>query len=150
MAEVKYRIISNDSELNNAPVPALKTELTVLEEWLLDDGDAIAFVMHELTTGEHDEFDLSDKVFDKAGQIIRFKTGGKNYRWLARTTRDGDGNRVWPTDEACEARLKPLGKSLTNKMVTAANKVNYGDDAESADEAEVDAEGKSEGAQSSS
>jgi hypothetical protein len=52
------------------------------------------------------------------------------------------------TAEACEKRLKPLGKSITNKMVTAANKVNYGD-AESPDEAVADAEGNSEETSSS-
>jgi len=147
MAEVDYEIVSSDSELGDAP--ELKTELVVLSEWPNRNGKATAFVMHEMNTGEHDEFDLSDKVFDKGGNLIRFKRGGRDYEYLARCTRDGDGQRIWQNAEACEKRLKLLGKSITNKMVTAANKVNYGD-ATSADEAEGDAEGKSEGAQTSS
>lgn len=147
MPEVDYEIASCDSELGDAP--ELKKELLVLPEWLNKRGKATAFVMHEMNTGEHDEFGLSDKVFDKAGQIIRFKRGGRDYDYLARCTRDSDGQRIWATAEACEKRLRPLGKSITNKMVAVANKVNYGDTA-NADEAETSAEGKSEGTQTSS
>ena len=146
MGAPKYRIVSSDGELDAAPRPALKQELLVLEEWDLGGGECAAFVMHELSTGEHDDFDLSDKVFDKSGNLVRIKRGSRNYEWLARTTRDGDGQRVWQTAQACEDRLKPLGKSITNKMVAAANKVNYGDDASSPGEAVEDAEGKSDGA----
>ena len=154
MSEVKYRIVSSDAELDKATTPTLKKELVILDEWQIkaDDGEmyAVAYVMCELSTGEHDEFDRSDKVFDKFGQVTRLKVGSKQYEWLARTTRDGDGQRVWHTAEAAEKRLKPLGKSITNKMVTAANKVNYGDDAESADEAVASAEKNSEETSSSS
>lgn len=151
MGDVKYRVISNDGELDKAAVPELKTELVILEDWLIkaDDGEeyAVAYVMHELSTGDHDDFDRSDKVYDKFNQVIRLKPpGSRQYEFLARTTRDGDGQRVWPTAEACEKRLKPLGKSITNAMVTAANRVNYGDDNSTPDEAVADAEGNSEGA----
>lgn len=151
MSEVKYRIISTDSELDKATAPELRKELVVLETWLLEDGFAVAYVMHELPTGEHDDFDRSDKVFDKFNQVVRLKPpGDKQYEWLARTTRDSDGQRVWHNAEDCKKRLKPLGKYITNKMVTAANKANYGDDAESADEAVASAEGNSEETSSSS
>lgn len=146
MAEPKYRIVCNDSDLESAPKPALKKQLLVLEDWDLGNGECAAFVMHELNTGEHDEFELSDKVFDKTGNLIRIKRGNRQYEWLARTTRDGDGQRVWQNVDECEKRLKPLGKSITNQMVTAANKVNYGDDVSTPDEAVEDAEGKSDGA----
>jgi len=144
MSEVKYRIISTDAELDNAPPPDLNKELVILEDWLLEDGSCVAYVMHELSTGEHDDFDRSDKVYDKFGQVVRLKVGSKQYEFLARCTRDGDGQRVWQNAEACEKRLKPLGKSITNKMVTAANKANYGDDNTTPDEAVADAEGNSE------
>ena len=148
MAEVKYRIVSSDSELDKATAPALRKELVILDEWQIkaDDGEmyAVAYVMHELPTGEHDEFDRSDKVFDKFNQVVRLKPpGDKQYEWLARTTRDGDGQRVWHNAEDCKKRLKPLGKSITNRMVMAANKANYRD-GESADEAVASAEGNSE------
>jgi hypothetical protein len=150
MGEVRYRIVSSDAELDKATAPALRKELVILETWLLEDGSAVAYVMHELPTGEHDEFDRSDKVFDKFGQVIRLKPpGDKNYEFLARTTRDGDGLRVWHNAEDCKKRLKPLGKYITNKMVTAANKANYGD-SESPDGAMASAEGNSEEASSSS
>lgn len=142
MGEVKYRIISSDSELASAKAPELREELVILEGWLLSDGSAVALYEHELSTGDHDAFDMSDKVFDKFGQVIRLTRGLKQYEFLARTTRDGDGQRIWQSAEECKARLEPLGKSVTNKLVTAANKVNYNDDAESADEAVEDAEGK--------
>lgn len=144
MSDVKYRIISSDAELDSAPAPELNKELVVLEDWLLEDGSCVAYVMHELSTGEHDDFDRSDKVYDKFGQVVRLKVGSKQYEFLARCTRDGDGQRVWQNAEACEKRLKPLGKSITNKMVTAANKANYGDDNTTPDEAVADAEGNSE------
>lgn len=143
MSKPKYRIISTDSELDKAIKPALKSELVVLDEWLMDDGYAVAVYEHELTTGEHDELDLSDKVFDKANNIVRFKRGWHTWEYLSRTTRDGDGQRVWASAKECKDRLESLGKSITNKLVAAANKVNYGDTT-SADEAESDAEGKSE------
>lgn len=145
---VKYRVISSDGELDKAVVPELKSELVILEDWLLkgDDGEeyAVAYVMHELSTGDHDDFDRSDKVYDKFGQVTRLKVGSRQYEFLARCTRDGDGLRVWPNAEACEKRLKPLGKSITNAMVVAANRVNYGDDNSTPDEAVADAEGNSE------
>lgn len=140
-AEVDYEITGADSELGEAP--ELETKVVVFPKWLNKRKKATAFVMHELTHGEHETFELSDRVWDKLGNAIRFKVGGKDYRWLQATTRDGDGNHVWATAEACEKRLKPLGRSITNKMIAAANKVNYGD-AISAEEAESSAEGKSE------
>lgn len=149
MSEVKYRIISTDSELDKATTPELRKELVILETWLIKDDDgaeyAVAYVMHELPTGEHDDYDRSDKVFDKFNQVVRLKPpGDKQYEWLARTTRDSDGQRVWHNAEDCKKRLKPLGKYITNKMVAAANKANYGDDADTADEAVASAEKNSE------
>ncbi len=147
MGEVKYRVISHDHELDKATAPELRKELVILDTWLIkgDDGQeyAVAYVMHELPTGEHDEFDRSDKVYDKFGQVIRLKVGSRHYEWLARTTRDGDGQRVWHNAEECRKRLEPLGKYITNKMVTAANKANYGDGNTTPDEAVADAEGNS-------
>jgi hypothetical protein len=145
MGEVKCRFITTDAELDKAKAPELKQEPVILEEWLLDDGYCVGFVMQELSTGEHDDFDRSDKVYDGFNQVIRLKPPGtRQYEWLARTTRDGDGQRVWVNAEDCRKRLEPLGKSITNKMVTAANKVNYGDDNTNPDEAVADAEGNSE------
>lgn len=148
MGEVKCRFISSDVELDKATAPELNKVPVILEDWLLDDGYCVGFVMHELPTGEHDEFDQSDKVYDKFNQVIRLKPPGyRQYEFLARTTRDGDGQRVWNNAEDCKKRLEPLGKSITNKMVQAANKANYGDDNNSSpDEAVADAEGNSEGA----
>lgn len=145
MAEVEYEIVSSDSELGDAP--ELGKKLLVIPKWRRKDGRATAFVMHELNTGEHDDYDLSDRVFDEFGNVTRIKRGGKQYEWLARTTRDGDGNRVWQSAEACEKRLKPMGKSITNAMVAAADKINYGD-ASSPAEATSSAEGNSEETQS--
>jgi hypothetical protein len=140
--EIDYEIVSLDSELGDGP--ELRKELVVLETWLRKNGKVTAFWEAELTTGEHDDLDLSSQVFDKAGNIVRIKRGGYTYEYLSRTTRDGDNQRVWASAEECEKRLKPLGKYITNKMVAAANKANYGD-AINADDAESDAEGKSEG-----
>lgn len=145
MAEVEYEIVSSDSELGDAP--ELGKKLLVIPKWRRKDGRATAFVMHELTTGEHDDFELSDRVFDTVGNVTRIKRGSKQYEWLARTTRDGDGNRVWQSAEDCEKRLKPLPKSITTQMILAADKINYGD-ASSADEATSSAEGNSEETQS--
>lgn len=142
MAKAKYRIISSDSELDKAEAPELKEELVVLDEWLIE-GEAVAFYEHEMSHGEHEDFELSDKVFDKQGNFLRIKRGGRAYEYLSRCTRDGDGQRVWASAEACEKRIKPLGKSVTSKMVAAADKANYGGNS-SAEEAESDAEGKSE------
>ena len=140
--DVDYEICSADSELGNAP--ELRTKLVVFPEWPNKRGKPTAFLQQELTHGEHEEFELSDRVYDKVGQVTRLKIGGKDYRYLARTTRDGDGQRIWATDEACEKRLKPLGQNITNKLIAAANWCNYGDeDNSSKDEAVADAEGKS-------
>lgn len=141
-AEVDYEIVSSDSELGDAP--ELRKELVVLETWLRKNGKVTAFYECELTTGEHDDLDLSPNVFDKAGNVVRIKRGTHTYEYLSRTTRDGDNQRVWASAEECEKRLKPLGKYITNKMIAAANAANYGD-AISADDAESDAEGKSGG-----
>lgn len=143
-AEVEYEIASSPSDLG--PAPELGKKLIVLPEWRKPNGKANAFVAHELSTGEHDEFDRSDKVYDKFGQVTRLKVGSKQYEWLARTMRDGDGQRIWHSAESCEETLKPVGKLITNKMVAAANQINYGDDASTPDEAAEDAEGKSDGA----
>lgn len=141
MAEVKCTLVSSAGDLG-AP-PELKAERLDLPEWLRKDGAGTAFMMCELTTGEHDTFDLSDKVFDKFGQVVRLERGLKQYEFLSQCTRDGDRQRIWQSGADCKTALEAVGKNITNKMVTAANKVNYGDDAASADEAEASAEGKS-------
>lgn len=141
MAEVECEFVSSASELGDPP--ELNGEPLALPEWPKRNGKGAKFLMCELTTGEHDRFDLSDKVFDKFGNIIRIERGLKQYEFLALCTRDGDRQRIWQSAEACKATLEAVGKGITNKMLVAANKVNYGDDSSSAEEAEASAEGKS-------
>lgn len=145
--EVDYEVVSSASQLGD--LPKLRRELVVLPEWPTKRGKASAFWQYELSTGEHGEFDISDQVYDEAGNILRVLRGGRIIRFLARTTRDGDGNRVWPTTDAAEQALDQAGKSITNKLLQAANRVNY-EDAPSAAAALKSAEGNSEETSTSS
>lgn len=146
MREVDYEVITNASQIGEPP--AMRRELVVLPELKNRNGKASAFYEYELSTGEHGEFDISDRVFDEFGQVTRVKRGGRDVRFLAYTTRDGDGNRIFHTLDQAEATLNRWGKSITNKMLQAANKANYGEDT-SAEEAAKSAEGNSEETQTS-
>ena len=103
---------------SGASPPKLRREKIVLPEWLNPRGKANAFLLWELSTGEHGEFDASDKVFDEHGQVVRLIPIGWDVRFLAYTVRDGSGNRIWPTIEQAQPKLKPAAKSITNKMVS--------------------------------
>lgn len=147
--EVDYEVVSRPGQAG-AP-PKLRSELIVLPEWKNARGKANAFLQWELGTVEHGKFELSDRVFDEAGRVIRFTHISREIRMLAFTTRDGDGHRVWPTIEAAEEELALVGNSITNKMIGLAQRLNYGDpNAVSADEALKSAEGKSDETSTSS
>lgn len=141
-SDIDYEIPSSAGDFG--PPPPLRQELVIVPEWKTRNGKATAVYQFELNTGEHGEFTVSDRVFDQAGNVTRIKQISPDVRFLAYTTRTGDGLRYWSTIEAAEAVLKPLGKSITNRLVTVANKVNYGDDASSVEEAAASAEGNSE------
>lgn len=144
----KISIVSSITQFPEPP--PLRRELVLLSELPKDsEGNTLAVYEYELNTGEHGEFDISDRIFDEFGQVVRVKRGGRDVRFLAYCTRDGDGNRVFHTLEQAEATLNRWGKSITNRMLQAANKANYGD-ASSVDEASASAEGNSEGTQTSS
>lgn len=142
-SEVDYEIVSNAGQ-TGAP-PKLRNELIVFPEWLNPRKKANAFLLWELSTDEHSEFERSDKVYDEFGQVVKIKDISYAVRWLAYTVRDGDGNRVYPTLDAAQAALGGVPKSITNRMIALANEQNYGDpNIKSKDEASEDAEGKSE------
>lgn len=147
--EVDYVIVSRAGQAG--PPPKLRRELIVLPEWRNPEGKANAFLEWELGTVEHGKFELSDRVFDEAGRVIRFTHISREIRMLAFTTRDGDGHRVWPTIEAAEAELELAGNSITNKLIALAQKMNYGDpNVSTVDDALKSAEGKSEETSTSS
>lgn len=154
MSDVKYRVISSVNEIES--VSELRRELVILPEVRVKNPDgkgtvAAAFWQYELDTGEHGEYDISDREFDENGNVVKIKRGGRDVAFLAFTTRDGDGQRVFHTIAAAEATLKRWGKSVTNRMLIAAQKANYGDgDVTNADEAEKRAEGNSEETSTSS
>lgn len=145
--EPKYRIPSSVGELPDPP--SMRRELVVLPELTVTDPKtkevfATALYEYELNTGEHSEYMISDRVFDEKGQVIRLIPDGRDVRFLARTTRLAGGHRVWATTEAAQATLNRWGHSITNKLLLAANRVNYGETASSEDEAVASAEGNSE------
>lgn len=146
MPDQNYKVISNLSELSSAVVAPPNRELVVLPEVQVPDpqksGKTVPAAVweYELDTGEHGDFDISDKVFDEAGNITQIKRGGRDVAFLAFTTRDGDGVRIFQTIEQAEATLKRWGKRATGRMLLAAQKANYGDGNSSADEAQASAE----------
>jgi hypothetical protein len=147
-SDVKFAVVSSISQFGEPP--PLRRELVLLPELPKDvEGNTLAVYEYELNTGEHGQYDISDRVFDEFGQVVRVKQGGRDVRFLAYCTRDADGNRIFQTLDQAEATLNRWGKSITNKMLQAANKANYGDSS-SADEAEASAEGKSGETQTSS
>lgn len=147
MPDIEYEFVTNSNQVGDAP--KLRREPVILPEWPRKNGKASAYYMYELSTGEHGELDVSDQVLDENNQVVRFKGIAWAIRFLAFCTRDPGGNRIWPTIEQAEEVLAPLGKSITNKMVQAAQKANYGD-ASSAKEAAERAEGNSEETSTSS
>lgn len=141
--DVDYEVVGSAAQAGKPP--ELRSELVILPEWLNPRGKANAFWQWELSHGDHAEFERSDKVYDEAGRVIRFTSVSYAVRFLAYTTRDGDGNRIWPTIDQAEKALAGVGNSIINKMVGVANEMNYGDPkAKDAAEAAESAEGKSE------
>lgn len=140
--DAEYAVLSSASQLDE-PEP-LNKELVAVPGWKdKRSGKPIHVWVWELTAAEHGEYSVSDRVFDEHGQVVRFKRGGHDLRFLSYCIRDAAGNRIWNTLEKAEAELGRRGKSAINKLTAVANKLNY-EGADSEDEAVASAEGNSE------
>lgn len=138
---VDYEIATANTDLG--PPPKLRRKLVVLPEWPNPRGKANAFYECELSTGEHSRVLASHREYDEHGQIVKVLNTGGDVRLLQATTRDGSWNKVWPTVEKAHEVLDGVGRSVTNKLIEAANWANY-DGADNPDEASKSAEGNSE------
>lgn len=125
-AKPLYRVVTNPSQM--AEPRKFRTELCICLNDLREDGAASAFWVREMDAGEHNTFELSDKIFDKNNQITGYKLGGGDFRFLKHCLWDSKegGQPLFATYEAAEAFLKPRGRSFVNQLVVVANKVNYG------------------------
>jgi hypothetical protein len=132
--DVDFEILTNANQL--APPPPLRVEEVVLPGVKLKNGKAAKVFCHELTALEYDEFQDTGRVYDKTGALVSANIRNEDLRFLAFTVRDHHGNRIWHTVEACKAQLGQYGKSVTSRLMVAANKANFGD---------ADAEGNSDG-----
>ena len=137
--DLDFELITSARQL--APAPALRQEAVTLEDWPTTSGKKPRLLEWELSAGEHADFVESGRVY-KGGVFQRYENRGEDIRFLAYTTRDQHGNRIWPTIEAAKATLEPLGRGTLLLLINAANRVN--------NEKPASAEGNSEETQSDS
>ena len=114
--ELDFDLVTSARQM--APPPALRKKKVNLAE--LRQG----FLVWELTAGGWEEFRESGRVYDADGVVKTYKLDGEDFRWLAFTMRDPNGNRLWPDPKTAEEQLKLYGRAIISQLVAAANEVN--------------------------
>lgn len=148
MASVNYEVLTSASQFGE--LPELRKKLVVLKGSTGQRGKKpIAIWIGELSAAAWNEFDASDVVLDKVGNIIERKPVGRSLRFIGACAQDPDGHRIWKTFAEAEEFLGRLGQSTINTLLDACNEMNYGS-AEDIEAATVSAEGNSDEAPTSS
>lgn len=148
MSKPKYKVISSGSQLSKAKKTKPPRKLVVVPEVLILDEEAgeevpVAVYEYGMNFKEHGQFLLSDRELDDRGQVLRYMPEGRDVRFLRRTTRSANGHPLWNTDAEAAAELEEWGYVAANRLLVAANEVNYGD-AATPEGAAASAEGNSE------
>jgi hypothetical protein len=127
-----FELITSSRLLGSAP--PLRKEGVTLKEWPTTSGKAARFLEWELTAAEYAEFLEEGRVY-RDGILKRYDTKDEDFRFLSRTTRDPNNNRIWTSFEAAKLQLGSIGKSSVNMLLAAANRVNSARGAEGNSEA---------------
>lgn len=117
-----YELITSARQLG-APPPLRKEEVKI-PDWPTADGKKKAkFLAWEMTGGDWADFMEAGRTY-KDGALQSYDNKGEDIRYLAWSLRDQHGNRIWPTVEAAQVQLEPLGRPSLLLLLNAVNKVN--------------------------
>jgi hypothetical protein len=119
--EEEFELVTNARQL--APPPSLRTEKVTLKDWPTVSGKPARFILWEMTAADYEDFFDAGRIY-KDGAFIRYSSKFEDIRFLAWTTRDQYGNRLWPTVDAAKAQLGGVGRASLNLLLNAANRVN--------------------------
>jgi hypothetical protein len=119
--DVDFEIVTSARQLG--PPPALRRELVVLPEIRTTSGKATALYEYELSAKDFSAYQETSRVY-VAGEFRSVTFKDEEIRFLAFTTRDENGNRLWHSTDAAIAQLGMYGRTSLQKLVAAANRVN--------------------------
>lgn len=137
--DIDFELITNASQL--APPPPLAKERVVMPDWRTTSGKAAAFYEWELTALDYTNFQEGMRTWEngvRGGRVTAVDVTHQDFHFLAATTRDANGNRIWHDAKAAIAQLGQFGQASIDKLLAAAQRVNRGN------VAPADAEGNSE------
>lgn len=120
-AELDFELITNFKQL--APPPPLRKEKVVLADVKTVRGKPAGFFCWELSALDYSEFQETTRVYVN-GSLDSISLKNEDMKYLAYTVRDANNNRIWNTVEEAIAQLGQFGRSVTNQLVAASNRVN--------------------------
>lgn len=95
-----------------------------------------AFLVWEQSQGDYSDFQDTTRIYEN-GFLKGVNLKDEDLKYLAYCLRDPDNNRLWPNVDEAVAQLRPYGKSIINKLLAAANKVNAANSASAEKNSEV-------------
>jgi hypothetical protein len=121
--ELDFELITNAKQM--LPPKPPRKEPVVLTELGKNARDRYqGYLMWELTQGEFNDYQRSNKVLDNNGYEQGVDFSHSEIKLLSFCARDANGNRIWSTPEKAVEQLKKYGRATIEKMLAAANKAN--------------------------
>jgi hypothetical protein len=120
--DLEFELITSPRQLG--PPPALRKKVVTLKDWPTTSGKPARVTLSELTASDYDALIRAGWLFNPDGSRKRYLAEDQDIRLVAWSAVDPHGNRLWPTVEAAQVQLRPLGRSTLDLLLNAANEVN--------------------------
>jgi hypothetical protein len=119
--DLDFEIVTNASQM--APPLPLRRERVILRNVHTTAKKLAAIWQYELNALDHNLFQETGRVYVN-GDLQGVTMKNNILRFLAFTSRDPNGNRLWQTVEEAIAQLGKYGKTDIDLLLDAANRVN--------------------------
>lgn len=118
--DLDFEIILSARQLG-AP-PERRHVPVTLRDWPTVSGKAARFLVWELTASAFADFQETGRTY-KDGSY-RYELKDEDFRLLAYTVCDPQGNRLWNTTGEAISQLGRIGRASLSQLLNAANEVN--------------------------
>lgn len=106
-----------------ADPPPLRNKTVTVQSWKTRSGKAARFMVWEMSASEFSEFVESGWTYKDRVRTF-YDNADEDFRLLAYTVRDPQGNRLWNKVEDAKVQLRGVGRSDLQLLLNAANEVN--------------------------